>query len=161
MCDLCIKFESLLEKYENGSISDTTEPDHLISYSELLILDKCMKKQCNDRACQQLTRSLDPTRRDLLSDSLEQCIRALFRRAVHLFRRSLAAPASDAQSPLFPTPNPAPVPAASPETDPWDGWDAGARERMLYVVDRCLDFRTINIMTMNNLFVCQPHRYSV
>ena len=105
------------------------------------------------RACQQLTRALDITRRDLQSDSLEQCIRALFRRAVHLFRRSFAAPASDAQSPLFSTPNPVPVPAAAPEAYPWDGWDANARERMLYVVDRCLDFRTIN-MQMNNLFVC-------
>ena len=105
------------------------------------------------RACQQLARAFDPTRRDVLSDLLEQCIRALFRRAVHLFRRSLAAPASDAQFPLFPTPNPVPVPAAAPEADPWDGWDANARERMLYVVDRCLDFRTIN-MQMNNLFVC-------
>ena len=27
---------------------------------------------------------------------------------------------------------------------------------MLYVVDRCLDYRTINIIQMNNLFVCQP-----
>ena len=105
------------------------------------------------RACQQLTRALDPTRRDLLSDSLEQCSRALFRRAVHLFRRSLAAPASDAQSPLFPTPNPVPVPAASPEADPWDGWDVNARERLLYVVDRLLDPRTVHVMQMNNLFV--------
>lgn len=105
----------------------------------------------SSRACEHFFRTIDPTRRDILTLCLEQCIKSLFSRSLLLFKRSLSAPSSEVQPSVLSSPNS--ISAASSEGDVWDGWDLNARERLISLVSRFLEFRTINC-SMNNLLVC-------
>lgn len=103
------------------------------------------------RVCYNSTQNIDPTRRDLLIASLEQCIKSLFNRAVLFFKRSLSAPLEAQPSIISLNPTSASV---SPETDAWEGWDQNARERIIIVIDRILEYRIINSNQISTLLVC-------